>query len=344
MPATNHEAMHPVGTEPAWSESYYFNFVDPDAKLAMFTRMGFRPGDGWADALHVVYLEGSRVAFTYGRRDIEADLTTYDGDLTVGGLSIVCDEPHGSWTIRYDGPAQDIADGAILLERRKERPDGWYRPATLDMSMTFDCTSPPHFTSSEDGSTGAYGHFEQAGRVHGQIRLDDQQWSADGFGVRDKSWGPRDWGAGQRDEDSAEDGAERRGPTFSTPDAPQPFVNWFSMNFGTDALGGAAFLQPDGRIRGGGWIQRGGETVRLRGVEIETDYRGDSILHRGVRLTATIEDGEDITITGHVLNMCPTKVPMRNGATFINEGLAEFRWGDRTGYGIAEHWHAVQLG
>jgi hypothetical protein len=26
------------------------------------------------------------------------------------------------------------------------------------------------------------------------------------------------------------------------------------------------------------------------------------------------------------------------------EGLAEFHWSARTGYGIAEHWHAVSLG
>ena len=87
MNATD-ERMHPVRNEPAWSESYYFNFVDPDTRLAMFTRMGFRPGDGWADGLHVVYLGGDRVAFTYGRRSIDADLSRYDHDLSVGGLRI----------------------------------------------------------------------------------------------------------------------------------------------------------------------------------------------------------------------------------------------------------------
>ena len=54
------EKMHPVKDEPAWSESYYFNFVDPDSKLGMFTRMGFRPGDGWADGLHVVDVTARR--------------------------------------------------------------------------------------------------------------------------------------------------------------------------------------------------------------------------------------------------------------------------------------------
>jgi hypothetical protein len=44
-----------------------------------------------------------------------------------------------------------------------------------------------------------------------------------------------------------------------------------------------------------------------------------------------------------VLSVCPTKIPMPGGATSVNEGLAEFTWGERTGYGIAEHWHAVTL-
>jgi len=62
------ELFHPVGDHAAWSESYYFNFVDPTSGVGAFTRMGFRPNDGWADALHAVYLPGGRVVFTYGRR------------------------------------------------------------------------------------------------------------------------------------------------------------------------------------------------------------------------------------------------------------------------------------
>jgi hypothetical protein len=338
MSPVNHEPMHPVGDEPAWSESYYFNFVDPKSKLAMFTRMGFRPGDGWADALHVVYLEGSRVAFTYGRRTIEPDLSVYDGKLHVGDLKLECVEPHRDWQIHFRGDAQDIADSAILLERRKRRPEGWFRPATLDMQVRFECLSDPHLARSDLPGTEAYGHFEQSGRVSGTIGLGDDQWTVSGYGVRDKSWGPRDWGAGKRESS----GSQR--PTFSSPEAPSPFVNWFSMNFGDDAaLGGSCFRRSDGSMRGEGWIQRGGATMDLRDVEIETRYRAGSILHERVTLTAKTEAGEAIEMTGRVLNVCPTKVPAPGGATFINEGLAEFEWNGRTGHGIAEHWHAVTV-
>jgi hypothetical protein len=337
--AQNHELMHPVGKESAWSESYYFNFVDPVTKLAMFTRVGFRPQDGWADALHVVYLEGQRIAFTYGRRNIEPDLSRYDGDLKAGDLTIACEQPFKKWQISYSGQAQDIPDGAILLERRKLRPEGWYAPATLDMQVQFECITEPHHSRSDDAETSAFGHFEQSGRVSGVIKLGDQSWDVSGFGVRDKSWGPRDWGAGQR---SASSESAR---VFSTSTEPAPFVNWFSMNFGDKAaMGGSGFRHQDGVIRGSGWIQRDGDSMQLNNIVITTGYAPNSILHRVVTLEGEIEGGEAIRMTGRVLSVCPTKVPMPGGATFINEGLVEYTWGDSIGYGIAEHWHAVSMG
>jgi len=332
----DHELMHPVGDVPAWSESFYFNFVDPESKIGMFTRMGFRPGDGWADALHAIYLPGSRVAFTYGRRDIGPSLTAYDNDLSAGHLKITLGESHKRWHLRYDGPAQDIADASVLLERSKLRPAGWFQEASMKMDLSFDCITEPHFTFSDDATGGAFGHFEQSGRVTGEIQINGERWQVDGYGVRDKSWGPRDWGASTRSTEA------RSTPQFSTPEKPNPFVNWFSMNFGPEsALGGSCFRQPSGELKGAGWIQRDGRSMALNDVVIATDYRPDSILHDKVRLTGTIDGGEPIEITGQIINMCPTKVPMPGGATFINEGLAEFSWDGAKGFGIAEHWHAV---
>ena len=296
----------------------------------MFTRMGFRPGSGFADALHVVYLPGKRVAFTYGRRPIEKDLARYDDDLAAGGLTLNCIKPHQRWQICYSGPAQDIPDAAILLERSKSRPDGWFTPANLEMDLSFDCLTEPHFAAS-----GERGHFEQSGHVTGHVELGGERWQVDGYGVRDKSWGPRDWGAGSQ---------QANPKSTDAPKGPAPFVNWFSMNFDTHAaLGGSCFRHADGVMRGAGWLQRDGTLDTLENVVIETDYAPDSILHRSIQFKAETGTGEAIDITGDVLNVCPTKIAMPGGATFVNEGLAEFRWGERTGYGIAEHWHAVRL-
>ena len=328
----SNELMHPIGDDRAWSESYYFNFVDPNTRIGMFTRMGFRPNNGWADALHVIYLGGKRVAFTYGRRDIGTDLSVYDGDLAAGGLKLSCEAHHERWRIQYDGPAQDIDNAEILLTRSKARPDGWFNPATLKMDVVFNCLTEPHHAAQ-----GVRGHFEQSGAVKGTIKLGSEIFEVNGFGVRDKSWGPRDWGASSAGD--SENGSSE------TSNGPKAFVNWFSMNFGDHAaLGGSCFRHKDGVMRGDGWIQRDGTSQGLENVSITTAYREDSLIHEQVVLTGEIEGGEAIEIRGSVTCVCPTKIPMPGGAIFVNEGLAEFEWDGRTGYGIAEHWHAVKLG
>ena len=334
MSNPNDELMHPIKGDNAWSESYYFNFVDPDSKLAIFTRMGWRPGDGWADALHVVYLGGDRVAFTYGRRDIEPELSQYDGDLAVGHLTLGCESPFDHWTIQYDGPAQDIADAAILLERSKLRPEGWFKPEHLKMKLDFKALHPPHYAADGD-----HGHFEQTGEVSGKIKIGNEEFSVKGHGVRDKSWGPRDWGGSSANSSSSSSADSSQATKV---EGPAPFVNWFSMNFGADlAMGGSCFRHADGQMRGSGWIQIDGKTEDLEDVSIVSSYKPDSILHEAVTLTGKTASGQDIKVEGKILTICPTKIPMPGGATFVNEGLASFECDGKVGYGISEHWHRV---
>ena len=97
-------------------------------------------------------------------------------------------------------------------------------------------------------------------------------------------------------------------------------------------------------MRGAGWLYRDGVTQDLVAVTIESDYRTESILHRAVRFTAETANGETLEIDGEVLTVCPTKIPMPGGATFVNEGLVRYHCAGVTGYGISEHWHAVHMG
>jgi hypothetical protein len=327
------EFFHPVGDDRSWSESYYFNFTDPAHEIGAFTRMGFRPREGWADALHAVYLPGGRVAFTYGRRtDVTPEGIDAMGaaDPQVANLRLRRGEPFGQWGIVYAGEAQVMDDPTVMLAATKDRPEGWCDTVELDMDVTFTASASPHYARG-----GGQGHFEQTGRVVGHIRLGDHSWQVDGFGVRDKSWGPRTWQA----------------PSGSASKAAQPaavtdgcFINWFSMNFGPDlALGGTCGRVADGSMRGKGWLQRDGRVQELSDVTMTTVFdAANPLLHRTVQLTATDEAGERFVVDGTVLTICPTKVPRRDGVTFINEGHARFQWGDRVGYGIAEHWHAVK--
>ncbi|MCP4757648.1 MAG: hypothetical protein GY866_42870 [Proteobacteria bacterium] len=327
----NDEFMHPAGEDRAWSESYYFNFVDSDREIGMFTRMGFRANEGWADGLHVLFLGGDRLAFTYGRRDSPPD----DDRLQVGGLRLERIEPFKEWIVNYEGPAQDIADGSILITRRKQRPEGWYRPADLNMCLSFESTADPFYDDS-----GKRGHFEQTGAVTGRIDLDGEKWSVDGWGVRDKSWGPRNWSPVNPGSGSGQ--SVQGGPSPAVPPGPLHFVTWLSINFGSDlGLGCSCFRDQHGRMRGRGWFQRNGKNQPLLDISIESDFQSNPLMQQGLRLTGTTGDGRKIEVDGKVLTICPTKVPMPGGATFINEGLARFDLEGRVGFGIAEYWLVV---
>ncbi len=326
------ELFHPVGDDPAWSESYYFNFVDPDSGVGAFTRMGFRPNDGWADALHAVYLPEGRVLFTYGRRtDLTPAVVDTLGpvDPAVGNLTLRRGDAFTRWDIVYSGEAQDMDDPTVMLAATRDRPEGWSRPVQLEMDVAFEAISPPHYAVG-----GAQGHFEQTGAVHGTISVGDEQWDVHGYGVRDKSWGPRTWQA------PSGKAAKAAGPAAV---ANGCFLNWFSMNFGADlALGGACGRTADGTFRGKGWIQRGDETLDLEEVTMTTAYDPTNpLLHDTVQLQATDSNGASIVVDGTVLTICPTKIPRRDGVTFVNEGLARFETAGRVGFGISEHWHAV---
>ena len=103
--------------------------------------MGFRPNDGWADALHAVYLPEGRVAFTYGRRtDLTPALVETLGpvDPAVGNLTLRRGEAFRRWDIVYSGEAQDMDDPTVMLAATRDRPAGWSRAAHLDMDVAFE--------------------------------------------------------------------------------------------------------------------------------------------------------------------------------------------------------------
>jgi len=247
----------------------------------------------------------------------------------VGNLTLRRGEAFRRWDIVYSGPSQLMTDPTVMLAATKDRPEGWCTDAHLEMEVAFDAITDPHYAVG-----GAQGHFEQTGRVHGSVRVGDEQWEVNGFGVRDKSWGPRTW---QAPSGSA---AKSSGPAAVEEGC---FLNWFSMNFGTDlALGGACGRTADGSFRGKGWIQRGTDTLDLDDVVMTTVFDSTNpLLHHSVQLRGVDSRGESIIVDGTVLTICPTKIPRRDGVTFVNEGLARFETDGRVGYGIAEHWHAV---
>lgn len=316
------DLMHENTGEGNYNESAYFNFYDPKARFGGFVRIGNRPNEGYAEMTCCLYLPDGRVGFMFARPRI-ADNSKFDA----GGMRFIVEEPMRRHTIRYDGNLCMMARPLDLLDPKKAFTSNPHVPASIALEYTaVSPVSGGELRQEENGvwvsvkaeKTGqefAKGHLEQHGHAVGQVVVDGTTWAIDGYGLRDRSWGPRFWQA---------------------PD----HYRWLTMNFGPDAgIAAARTVQRDGRAVEGGYVFRDGQPNRYVGkVEVETDFDGDEKLHAALRVRVHPADGgAPEEITGRVLAMVPLRNRREGVTTRIAEGLTEWRWGDRVGYGWSEY-------
>jgi hypothetical protein len=170
----------------------------------------------------------------------------------------------------------------------------------------------------QDHSGGfARGHYEQHMAVKGTIRVGDEEWKVDGFGLRDHSWGPRFWQA----------------PWW---------YRWLTANFGSDfGFVVSIIASRDGGRRYGGMVLRDGKYEHINKASIETVWKGEDRYHTELRAIATTGN-DNYEITGRVLNL----IPLRNRRTTpegeqlvtrISEGMTEWSCNGMTGYGLSEY-------
>jgi hypothetical protein len=153
--------------------------------------------------------------------------------------------------------------------------------------------------------------------VTGTIRVGEEEWIVDGYGLRDHSWGPRFW---------------------QTP----WYYRWLTANFGRDfGFVISVITARDGSERVGGMVLRDGAYEHIRDASIATVWKGGDTYHAELRATATTSAGT-YEVTGRVLNL----IPLRNRRTTpegeqlvtrISEGLTEWTCRDQTGYGLSEY-------
>ena len=305
---------HQAGPEPAWSESWYFNFYDPASRIGGFTRIGLRPNEQYADGNLIVFLPSGGAAAVLNREE----RTTNAPPVKVGSVSYERVSELSHWRILCGGPGLAFSraeDFDIARPREGGMPQATGRVLDVGVDLDFRATMPPFGTSGRTRRSAgaeaaaaavAAGHFEQAGAVTGHLRVGDLRVSVDGVGVRDKSWGPRDWSA--------------------------PWAwRWFSMPFGPDLAFGVHTVVLAGREVQAGWVWRDGRTIKVEGFSLDTSY--DGRFHRSLVIEAEDAEARRYRIEGAVRSI----VPLRYGSTRINEGLTEFSLAGRTTTGIAEY-------
>jgi hypothetical protein len=326
----SHDFAHPVESDGAWSESYYFNVYDPTVDTGFFTRIGIRPNEGTMDVGMSVWLPGGDLC---EYRAVREQHEMVDRSLVVSDVRYDMEEPMKSWRLRMDAtgtvrpcivPGSATADGAADA--------GGGRTAHVVIDVTFEALMPGVGADGQSGTrrssdaaaasaqTVGKGHLEQAGRYTGAITVDDKRYElSDARGNRDRSWGPRRWG----------------GPTM---------WRWFSVNIGDDVhFGGIRIGTPAGDLHRG-WVWDGDAATSIRQWDVRTELADDGLTQQVTHIDATDKAGRTHQLRGDLLRVAPIGRAGSGATTVVNEGLARFTYEGRTGYGIAEYLHQLDDG
>jgi len=324
------EFLHPPASRDFnWNESFYFNFTDPSSKLGGWTRIGILPNQENDVGALMIYAGGSRIlAYRSGGR------TAIQGDeLRLESLEYHRLEPLKKWRILFRGDVADIDDSMKIPELS---PDD-LELKKVEVDLTFESMAPcfdfknahPRALAEMIVQAGtrledlrqvakvSSEHYEQAGRITGTIKIEDEIIPFDGSGHRDHSWGLRDWAA----------------PRLWT---------WLSCQFGDELsfnLSRVAIASVDIL---NGYISRDGSNYALRRAALETEFEDDGITQKWLRFQMEDSGGKTIEITGDVMTVAPLQLESEGHWTQVNEALTEYHYGNKVGYGIAEYLH--QLG
>jgi hypothetical protein len=309
---------HPLGPEPNFNESMYFNFFDPSKGIGGFVRLGNRANEGRAEMTVCLYMDDGRVLFSFKRAPID-DNDAFDA----GGLRFEVEEPSERLRTTYTGRVAELKEPRAMADPAKAFEQSARREVELDLVHT---AAGPMYggtrnrdESKEDAEQQfAKAHYEQHMAVTGTIRIDDETIQIDGHGLRDHSWGPRHWQAIERYE-------------------------WLTMNFGPDFGAMISVIQRDeDNVRRGGVLVRNGELVLVTDAQITAEYEENGLYHSGLDVKLETHDGETLEIRGDVKGFIPQRNRRGDMMTHIGEGMTEWRCGDQVGYGLSEFLRQVE--
>jgi hypothetical protein len=311
------DGLHPLGPEPNFNESMYFNFFDPKKSLGGFVRLGNRANEGQAEMTVCLFLPGERVLFAFKRAKID-----HNDAFDAGGLRFEVVEPTERLRTAYEGGVIELANPKALSDPSRAFRESPRRRISLD--LLHEAVGPMYGQSHDDREVErdadkqfAKAHYEQHMRVAGAVDLGDETIEIEGYGLRDHSWGPRYWQAIERYE-------------------------WLTMNFGPDLGAMVTRIQVEGaEPREGGVIVRGDELVPIAKAEIAAEYEDNGLYHRSLVAKIETRSGERHEIHGAVRGFIPLRNRREGLVTHIGEGMTEWTFGDRTGYGLSEFLRQV---
>nr|BFE37363.1 hypothetical protein GCM10010200_096140 [Actinomadura rugatobispora] len=312
-----HEYRHPPDRTPSYNESTYYNFTSPGSGVVGWLRIAVQPNRPAGQATALIFLPEGRTLLAFHR----VEQTTAD-TLAVGPIAIEIDEPHRRQRLTFDGPVSVFPEPRVLSD-----PGPAFRAAPLvgaRIDLTVTGNGDSFGTSGEDPAnilerSMALGHYEQFIQLAGSLRVDGEEHQIQGGGLRDHSWGPRDW-AGPR------------------------FYRWISASFDDgSAVMGLQVAQADGTMTRRAALASAGIATEARLGEVALEWTDDGFCRR-ISCALQGPDSES-TLTG-TARVPEQFVPLRHhrpqdgtshGVTRIGYSAYDFELSDgRHGLGIVE--------
>ena len=313
------EYMHALESAETFNESMYFNVYDPKVDVGAWFRLGNRANEGYAEMTTCIYLPNKTVAFMYGRPHIDNN-DAFDA----GGMRFDVVEPFKELRVTYEGKVAHLTEPNAMKDPRRAFTQSQHVDAAVE--LTYRGLSPmmggePEWDEGDivpETMQFAKGHYEQHVGAEGRITVGADAWDIDGYGLRDHSWGPRSWQA--------------------------PYwYRWLTCNAGPDdGFMVSIIASRDGKVRRSGVVFEKGGYTPIVDAKLETRWTSEFDQEQLVCVARTPD--REIQITGSVMSFIPLRNRREGKVTRIGEGLTEYVWEGKTGYGLSEYLDQIEDG
>lgn len=252
------------------TETSWFSFHHPERRLGGWLYTMVRPNIGtvaggvwvWDDSAWLPWEVLYSTNYSALQLPTEADLT----DISLPtGVSIRALDPGRLYELAYDDPGR------------------------LTLSLRFDAVMAPEPMTSITSTFGRARHFDQIGRVTGDVDLHGERIPIDCLAVRDRTWGRR-----------REDRPHRAAYVTAVATEDDAFLAVTTHNNDRETV---AY----------GFLRRGGRTAALAGGERRVERDGDHGWITGIEISATDIDGREVQLAGR-----PVSRIIVNRHTFID--------------------------
>ncbi|HVP01082.1 MAG TPA: hypothetical protein VMT10_00825 [Solirubrobacteraceae bacterium] len=298
------ERFHAPGAEEQWSDSLYFGGGDAASGLAFYTRIGARPNEGRIEAALGIWLPphlpGNPPRFLLAFARVPAPSSLPNAPIAAGPVTYTCADPFERWTITIDGAARLFARAEDLGAHPEAHQD-----VAVAGELAFSAWTAPFAFGSGLTEEVARRHYEQPGALTGALRVGDERFTIDGAGMRDHSWGVRDWQA-------------------------VPYWRWMGVLLDADNF----LLVNDVGLAGGGetvggCLMQHGELAPIVSGSTEGTQR-DFVARARDAL------GREAVLRGAAISIAPLRQRRDGRLTIVAEGLTRVEWLGHERFAISE--------